>query len=91
MERLDAIKKAQELNDKQIELAEELFQSLLHRKLNPEGKNWKKVELEKVAEILGGYAFKSSDLVNKKISDDYFPIIKIANILKALLFIAPLS
>jgi hypothetical protein len=40
VERLDAIKKAQELNDKQIELAEELFQSLLHRELDPKGKNW---------------------------------------------------
>ena len=36
--RLDAIKKSQELNDKQIQLTEELFQSLLHKELNPEGK-----------------------------------------------------
>jgi len=41
VERLDAIKKAQELNDKQIALADELFQSLLHRELDPKGKNWK--------------------------------------------------
>jgi len=34
VERLDAIKKAQELNDKQIELAEELYRSLLHNELN---------------------------------------------------------
>lgn len=40
VEKLDVIKKAQELNDKQIELAEELFQSLLHRELDPKGKNW---------------------------------------------------
>jgi restriction endonuclease S subunit len=50
VERLDAIKNAQELNDKQIELAEELFQSLLHRELDPKGKNW---EVKK----LGGVAF----------------------------------
>jgi len=48
VERLDAIKKAQELNDKQIELAEELFQSLLHCELDPKGKNW---EVKKLGEI----------------------------------------
>jgi type I restriction enzyme S subunit len=48
VERLDAIKKAQELNDKQIELAEELFQSLLHRELDPKGKNW---EVKKLGEL----------------------------------------
>jgi restriction endonuclease S subunit len=48
VERLDAIKKAQELNDKQIELAEELFQSLLHCELNPKGKNW---EIKKLGEL----------------------------------------
>ena len=40
IERLDAIRKAQELNDKQIALANELFQSLLQRELEPKGKNW---------------------------------------------------
>ena len=49
VERLDAIKKAQELNDKQIELAEELFQSLLHRELDPKGKKW---EIKKLGEYL---------------------------------------
>jgi type I restriction enzyme S subunit len=49
VERLDAIRKAQELNDKQIELAEELFQSLLHRELDPKGKNW---EVKKLGEYL---------------------------------------
>jgi type I restriction enzyme S subunit len=48
VERLDAIKKAQELNDKQIELAEELFQSLLHRELDPKGKNW---EIKRLGEL----------------------------------------
>jgi len=51
VERLDAIKKAQELNDKQIELAEELFQSLLHRELDPKGKNWEVKKLIEVCEI----------------------------------------
>jgi len=48
VERLDVIRKAQELNDKQIALADELFQSLLHRELDPKGKNW---ELKKIGEI----------------------------------------
>jgi len=52
VERLDAIKKAQELNDKQIILAEEPFQSLLHRELDPRGKNWEVKTLEDVAEFL---------------------------------------
>ena len=40
VERLDAIKKAQELNDRQVRLAEELFQSLLHEELDQKWKNW---------------------------------------------------
>jgi len=52
VERLDAIKKAQELNDKQIQLAEELFQSLLHRELDPKGKNWEVKKLREVCEEL---------------------------------------
>ena len=49
VEQLDAIKKAQELNEKQIELTEELFQSLLYRELNPKGKNW---EIKKLGELI---------------------------------------
>jgi restriction endonuclease S subunit len=72
VERLDAIKKAQELNDKQIELAEELFQSLLHRELDPKGKNWEVKKLGDVCEIARGgsprpinkYLTKSPDGIN---------------------------
>jgi len=52
VERLDAIKKAQELNDKQIELAEELFQSLLHRELDPKGKEWEIRKLRDVIDLI---------------------------------------
>jgi len=45
---LDAIKKAQELNDKQITLAEELFQSLLNRELRSK-KEW---PMKRVREIV---------------------------------------
>ena len=54
VERLDAIKKAQELNDKQIELAEELFQSLLHRELDSKGKNWGVKRMGEVTQIESG-------------------------------------
>ena len=54
VERLDAIRKAQELNDKQIALAEEFFQSLLHRELDPKGKNWKIKKLGEICDFEGG-------------------------------------
>ena len=54
VERLDAIKKAQELNDKQIELAEELFQGLLHCELDPKGKNWEVKRLGDITKIESG-------------------------------------
>jgi len=47
--RLDAIRKAQELNAQQIALAEELFQSLLNRELDPKGTDRKMNKLEEVA------------------------------------------
>ena len=61
VERLGAIKKAQELNDKQIELAEELFKSLLHCELDPKGKNWEVKKLIEVCEI------NPKTVLNKKI------------------------
>ena len=72
VERLDAIKKTQELNDKQIAFADELFQSLLHRELDPKGKNWGIKKLGDVCEIARGgsprpinkYLTKSPDGIN---------------------------
>ena len=72
VERLDAIKKAQELNDKQIALAEELFQSLLHRELDPKGKNWEKKKLGDLAEVFNGKT-APKDAYTK----DGVPIIKV--------------
>jgi len=62
VERLDAIKKAQELNDKQIELAEELFQSLLHRELDPKGKNWGAKKLGEICDCKDGDWILTKDL-----------------------------
>ncbi len=69
VERLDAIKKAQELNDKQIELAEELFQSLLHYELDPKGKNWKIKKLGEITQVENGGtpSTKKSEYWNGKI------------------------
>ena len=41
---------------------------------------WDFVELGEIAEILGGYAFKSSELKNEKLSEEYLPVIKIGNL-----------
>jgi len=77
VERLDAIKKAQELNDKQIILAEELFQSLLHRELDPKGKNWKVKKLGELSLIITkgttpttyGYQFTNSGIPFLRVED----------------------
>ena len=55
VERLDAIKKAQELNDKQITLTDELFQSLLHRELDPKLKTQKsklQIKIKKLRDVV---------------------------------------
>jgi len=56
VERLDAIRKAQELNDKQIALGEELFQSLSYKELNSKIKDWKSVNFgeKEIVEIVDG-------------------------------------
>lgn len=43
--------------------------------------NWPIKSLGEVANILGGYAFKSSELKKEKINDRYLPVIKIGNLL----------
>jgi len=63
VERLDAIKKAQELNDKQIVLADELFQSALHKELKARNKNWEVKKLNEIVEILYGEGLSKSDRV----------------------------
>ena len=75
VKRLDAIKKAQELNDKQIELAEELFQSLLHRELDPKGKNW---EVKKLGEVF--YRQNETVVPAKDCPSDNFNYIGLENI-----------
>jgi len=66
VERLDAIKKAQELNNKQIALADELFQSLLHKELNPAGKDWTMRKLGEVCEFYNGKAHEPIIIENGK-------------------------
>jgi len=77
VERLDVIKKAQELNGKQIKLAEELFQSLLNKKLNPKGKNWK---TKRVKQILSSKKFTVGKLKRSEYQESgEFPIIDQGN------------
>lgn len=61
VERLDAIRKAQELNDKQIALADELFQSLLHRELDPTDKDWEIKGLGDIIQFQYGYTASAKD------------------------------
>ncbi|OGZ28910.1 MAG: hypothetical protein A2562_03995 [Candidatus Nealsonbacteria bacterium RIFOXYD1_FULL_39_11] len=48
VERLDKVAEAQKLNDELIQKTDELFQSLLHKELNPAGKDW---EVKKLGEV----------------------------------------
>ncbi|MCP6719221.1 MAG: restriction endonuclease subunit S [Patescibacteria group bacterium] len=50
VERLDKIAESQKLNDELIQKADELFQSLLHKELDPAGKDW---EIKKIKDIAG--------------------------------------
>lgn len=43
---------------------------------------WDMVRLGDVANFIGGYAFKSDDLVEKPLNGNFLPVIKIGNILK---------
>ena len=51
VERLDKIVAAQKLNDELIQKTDELFQSLLHKELNPSGKTWGTKKLKEICEI----------------------------------------
>ncbi len=52
--RLDKIAEAQKLNDELISKTDELFQSLLHQKLNPAGKDWQMKKLSDIGDIVTG-------------------------------------
>src|SRR3989344_1608599 len=54
VERLDKIAEAQKLNDELIQKSDELFQSLLHKELNPTDKNWEVKKLNELGEIVTG-------------------------------------
>ena len=54
VERLDKIAEAQKSNENLIQKADELFQSLLHKELNPAGKGWKVKKIRDVAVVKNG-------------------------------------
>jgi type I restriction enzyme S subunit len=75
VERLDAIKKAQELNDKQIELAEELYRSLLHNELNTKFKSQKsklQFKIKKLREVITINYGKGLSKSERKENGKYF-------------------
>ncbi len=71
VERLDAIKKAQELNDKQIALAEELKRSFIYR-LEPQLKQWQRVPLAQCVDFFQLGLIKSK----KDYSEEGVPYLK---------------
>jgi len=66
VERLDKIVEAQKLNDKLIQKADELSQSLLHKELNPAGKDWEVKNIGEVCKIVGGGTPSREDLKHFK-------------------------
>ncbi len=75
VERMDKIVEARKLNDELIQKADELFQSLLHKELNPIGKNWEVKKLGDIANFINGKAFKPRDWEKEGL-----PIIRIQNL-----------
>jgi len=69
VERLDKIVEAQKLNDDLIQKSDELFQSLLHKELNPTGKDWGTKKLGEVIEISYGKGLSRDSRVD---SGKYF-------------------
>jgi type I restriction enzyme S subunit len=72
-------KKPEEVKRITYEKMERSFEEIVNGELlmvNEKMKKWKEVKLGEVADIISGYAFKSTDLV----LDEGLPIIKIANI-----------
>jgi len=61
VERLDKIVEAQKLNGELIQKAEELFQSLLYKELNPTGKNWEVKKLGDIIKPQYGYTASAKD------------------------------
>lgn len=87
VERLDAIRKAQELNDKQITLADELFQSLLQKQLNPKGKSWEARKFGEILSVLTDYHANGSykmlrEHVELKVKPDYAYMVRTSDLEK---------
>ena len=74
VERLDAIKKTQELNDEQISLAGELFESLLQKEIHYK-RDWPIRRIGELARFINGYPFSPADW-----KTEGFPIIRIQNL-----------
>ncbi len=76
VERLDKITEAQKLNDGLIKKTDELFQSLLHKELDPVGKDWEIKELQEIVEARSGFGF-SMEIQGK--TDGEIPFYKVSD------------
>lgn len=76
VERLDKIAEGQKLNDDLIQKSDELFQSLLHKELNPAGRNWEIKELQEIVEARSGFGF-SMEIQGK--TDGEIPFYKVSD------------
>lgn len=72
--KLDAVRKLQELNQKEIERAEELFNSFIVNLLQPKP-TWSKKKLGEIVSLINGRAFKPSEWKSSGM-----PIIRIQNL-----------
>lgn len=65
VERLDKIAEAQKLNGELIQKADELYRSLLHKELNPVGKNWKVEKLGGICDIYQPKTITSKEILKE--------------------------
>lgn len=87
VKRLDAIRKAQELNEEQISHTNELFQSLLQKELDPKGKYWKMARLGSILSVLTDYHANGSykilrEHVELKSEPDYAYMVRTSDLEK---------
>lgn len=64
-EAFTAIDKAKANTEQNLKNAKELFESELQRVFSEKGEGWEEKELGKIAKVIGGYSFKSTDFVKQ--------------------------
>ena len=75
--KLDSIRKLQELNQREIDKVEELYQSKLNLFFTDDCTDCKKISLSNFVKVQGGYAFKS-----KEFTKDGLQLVRMGNVKK---------